>query len=184
VTSYDVLRHFVKYNSSTYSPADVFLQRTKATRTTARPRPGNTYCWVALGRDRAGNVGDPGSQKCTAYPVDDRGLTRSGSWSAGKGSAYYRGTFLSSTAAGASLRLGVAFRHLALVVTTCPTCGSVSVRFWSKFVTKVSLHSTKTHNHVIIPIASSTALKSTTVKLVQASGGKRVRIDGLAVSFL
>ena len=184
VASYDVARQFVKYSSSSYSPADLFLSKRTSTRTTVTARPGYTYCYAARARDRAGNVGnftDP--SVCTAWPVDDRGLTRHGSWTAGKGRAFYRGSFLRSSVAGSSLTLGVRYRHLALVARTCSTCGTVKVFRGSTLLKKVSLHAASTHNRVVIPIAAASSLKSGTIRIVQASGGKPVTVDGLAVSF-
>ena len=59
-------------------------------------------------RDALGTVSAWTAETCTAVPLDDRSLSRLGSWTAGTGSAYFRSTYLRSYGYGAKLvRTGV-----------------------------------------------------------------------------
>lgn len=182
VHTYNVLTRSMRYDATGPGPAGTFKTGLSSRKTTVARKAGYTRCFVVEAQDYAGNVGAPGNEVCTAFPADDRTLAKHGSWSNVKGKAYYLGTLRRSTSAGASLSLKVAFRHLALVATTCPTCGTVKIYLGKKLVLKKSLHAAKTHNRVVIPLASSSGVRSGTLRIVQASGGKQVAIDGLAVS--
>jgi len=181
VRNYTVLTQSTRYDAAGPGPAGVY--KTVSTRSTSFGRNvGFTRCFVVEARDYAGNVGTPGSQACTAFPVDDRTLATHGAWTNGTGKAYYLATFRRSSSAGAALTLKVAFRHVALVATTCPTCGTVKVYLGKTLLLKKSLHATKTHNRVVIALASSSSVRTGTLRIVQSSGGKPVVIDGVAVS--
>src|SRR5205823_11923688 len=104
-----------------------------------------TYCFQVRGVDRAGNVGPFGLASCTELPADDRVLTVHGSWTSATNTRDYQGTLRQSSTAGASLTLPVAYRHLALVVTVCPTCGSVGGYLGSTLITTVNLFSSAAH---------------------------------------
>ncbi|HEX5827570.1 MAG TPA: hypothetical protein VFY23_08625, partial [Candidatus Limnocylindrales bacterium] len=143
---------------------------------------GSTYCVSSLVRDDAGLVSAWSAETCTAVPLDDRSLTRSSGWTAGTGSAYYRGTYLRTTRLGAKLtRTDVRARRLSLVATTCPTCGSVKVYWGSTFLKTVSLRSTTTMNQRVLPLATFSSARTGTVTIKVVSSARRVTIDGLVV---
>ena len=149
--------------------------------------PGYTYCFAVRARDldgavsrwtnRAWNAAQGG---CTVTPVDDRKLNRSTGWHTATGSAFYRNTQLRSTQAGARLSLRVSARWVALVATTCPTCGTIRVTTdvdrWT-----LSLTSPSRMDQRIIPVVRygfGDGL-SGTVKLEVVTEGKPVIVDGL-----
>jgi len=94
------------------------------TATTARfyGTAGRTYCFSVRARDAAGNVGLWGTQSCVAFPVDERTMTAAGTWSKLSSSLYFDSTAMSSTSAGATLELSVAYRRLYVIATTCSGC--------------------------------------------------------------
>src|SRR3954447_23145525 len=182
VRSYTVDGRVSLYDAAAAGPVGAVRSGLTVRSWPAPRQAGRTTCFAVAARDYAGNTGVPGNERCTAWPVDDRTFAAHGSWATGKGSAYYLRTFRRSTSAGASVRGKVAFRHLALVATTCPTCGAVKVYLGKTLLVKKSLHSSRTHNRVIIAIASSGSVRKGTLRVVQASNGKPVTIDGVGVN--
>ena len=181
---FDLIRSFANYNSSTFSSYRTIFSGPPGATSSFSLKPGFTYCFQVRGVDRAGNVGPFGLASCTELPVDDRVLTVHGSWTSATNSRDYRGTLRQSSTAGASLTLPVAYRHLALVVTVCPTCGSVGVYVGSTLITTVNLFSSVTHYKRLIEVDASGSVKSGTLTLRQASAGKTVIIDGVGVSLV
>ena len=117
---------------------DPWRAATTATSATFTAWSGYTYCFAVHARDTAGVRSYSTAETCTAIPLDDRSLTRSSGWTAGTGDAYYRSTYLRSSTYGAKLtRTGVVARRIALLATTCPTCGSVKV-YWGSTLLKTS----------------------------------------------
>jgi hypothetical protein len=122
------------------------------------------------------------AERCTTVALDDRSLSRSGSWTSGSGSAYYRSTFSRSSSFGARLtRTGAVVRRIAIVVTTCPTCGTVSVYWGSTLLATVSLASrTKSYSRVL-PVATFPAVRTGTLVLKVTSRGRPVTVDALVL---
>ena len=116
-------------------------------------------------------------------PINDRSLARTGSWTSPSSSAYYLGTASKSSSAGATLKLaGADYRRLSLVATTCSGCGTVKVYLGATLLKTVSLAASSTHHKVVIAIDTSASLRSGTITIKQASGGKPVTIEGLAIA--
>ncbi|MGZ6527027.1 MAG: delta-60 repeat domain-containing protein [Actinomycetota bacterium] len=182
VASFDVIDHYAGYNSSSYLSWRTFRAGTTWTHGTFSGAPGYTYCLEVRGRDFAGNIGAYSSPACVAFPVDDRTLAVHGTWTSGTNSAYYRGTYRVSTTYGAYLTLPIVYRHLAIVVTTCATCGTFRVYLGSTLLKTVSTYATASHYKVVIEVSVVSPARSGTLKIVQVSTGKRVIIDGVAVS--
>ena len=131
-------------------------------------------------RDR---VGAWTAETCTAVPLDDRSLSRSSGWTAVTGSAYYRSTAVRASRAGSSLtRTKVVARRVALVVSTCPTCGSVKVYWNGAYKKTISLKSSTTRHKVLVSALSFSSVRSGTLKLVVSSSSNQVRVDGVAVN--
>jgi hypothetical protein len=144
---------------------------------------GSTYCFSVAAHDVDGFVGPWSAERCTATPLDDRSLARKGAWSSGTGSAYYRGTWIRSTALDATaVRASVLARRISIVATTCPTCGSVKVYWGSTLLRTVSLVSSTTVNRKVISIATFTTVRSGTVTVKVSTSGRKVLLDGLAIS--
>ena len=182
VASFDVRQRSASYSSSTLGTAVTWKSRTTGASAAFTGSTGRTYCLDVRAYDRAGNRGLFGAPACVAIPVDDRSLTRSGSWTSVSSSGYYLGTGSRSTASGATLRLtGVKYRRLSLLATTCSTCGTARVYLGSTQLKSINLASSTTKRAQVFTIDVSSALKGGTVTIRQSSGGKQVIIEGLAV---
>ena len=93
---------------------------------------------------------------------------------AGTGSPYYRSTYVRSSSYGARLtRTGVVAKRIALLATTCRTCGTVKVYWGSTLLKTVSLYSATTVNKKVIPIKTFTTARSGTLKIKVVSSGKK-----------
>jgi uncharacterized delta-60 repeat protein len=182
VASFDVQRRQAASSAGTFGPWSAFRSKTPFTAAAFTGSPGFTYCFRARGRDFAKNVGPYSPAACEAIPLDERAMTASGSWSTLSNSDFYRGTAMSSTSEGAKLTVPATYRHLAVVVTTCPGCGTLRVSRGSTLLKSVSLQSASSHHERVIELASSRAPRSGVIKLTQASNGKKVIVEGLAVS--
>jgi len=142
---------------------------------------GYQYCLSVRARDAAGNVGAWSPERCTSVALDDRSLSASSGWTRGTSSAYAYGTWSGAARTGVSLtRTSVQGRRIALVVTTCPTCGVVDVYHAGVKIGRVSLYSSRTAYRQIrwLPLQSVTRTGTVVVRTV---GSKRVYIDGFAV---
>jgi hypothetical protein len=182
IATYDVRYRKAAYSGAfgAYTP---WLSATALTTSGFATAPGYTYCFSELARDTLANVSSWTAETCTTAPLDDRSLTRKGSWSAKTGSAFYRSTYLSSTAKGAKLtRTGVKAKRIVLVATTCAKCGSVKVYWGTKLLKTVSLKSAKTVNRKLISITTFSSVSSGTLSIKVSTSGKKVMIDGVILS--
>lgn len=142
---------------------------------------GSTYCYAADARDQAGNASAWAAARCVAVPLDERALTRTGTWTASSPSGWYRTTALSTKSLGATLsRSGAIVKRISLTAQTCSTCGVVGVYVGSTQVGRVNLASaTSARKTFVLPAFS---LRSGTVKVKVLSTNKLVRIDALGLS--
>jgi hypothetical protein len=152
-----------------------------AAKVTATLSAGYDYCYEVRAVDAAQNLSPWSAQRCVARPLDDAGLTATSGWKRGKGSAYYLGTYTSTTTKGESLTKKVSLDRIGLVVTECATCGSVGVYVGTKLIGKVNLFSKTTKNKVLVTLPTF-KLRTGTVKIKVLSTGKKVLIDGVALS--
>jgi len=183
IATYDVRYRKAAYNATMPATYTLWQNATALTTANFTTAPGTTYCFSELARDNASHVSAWTAETCTAAPLDDRSLTKSGTWSAKSSSAFYRSTYLLSTKSGAKLtRTGVKVKRLALVATTCPTCGSVKVYLGSKLLKTVSLKSTATVNKKLITVYTFSAVTSGTLSITVSTSGKKVLIDGVVIS--
>ena len=122
------------------------------------------------------------STRCTARPLDDKSLAASSTWTRHSNSAYYLGTYTTSTHLHATLtRSGAEFDRLALVATRCPSCGVVGIYSGTTKLASVNLfHSTTVRKAVFVLV--TVGLRTTTVTIKTFSSGKTVQIDGLGIS--
>jgi hypothetical protein len=136
---------------------------------------------MARSRDKAGNVSPWTSSRCTARPLDDRAVTASAGWSRVTGSGYYAGTVTKTTQAGRTLtRTGAITSRVALVATTCATCGRVQVLVNGGLYRTVSLYSATTKRQVLI-VLPPFSVRAATVTL-KTLDNRLVEIDGLGLS--
>lgn len=193
VVAYDVRYQSFTWTDEYYGPRARWLSATKATMKVFRGTPGFTYCFEVRARYADGGVspwsgeyvevnedyGDGWS--CTTIPTDDRLMARSAGWYAGTDPRFYRQTFLRTFRHGATLktRSGVA-EGIAIVATTCPTCGKVEVYFRRRLLNTVSLYLARRVDRVRIPVTPSNwyGFGAVTIKVV--SRDKEVIIDGVS----
>ena len=181
VAGYEVRVRRAQWNGGLGAYA-ALVTGTTATSATLALAPGSTACVSVQARDVAGRASGWTPETCTSAPLDDRGLARYGTWASGTGTVYYRGTYRRSTVDGARLvRTGVVARRLALVATTCPTCGSVRVYWGSTLLRSISLVSATTVNRRVIAIATFPSARTGTVTIRVTSWGRRVVVDGLLI---
>jgi hypothetical protein len=143
---------------------------------------GNQYCFSVRAHDRAGNVGAWSPERCTSMALDDRSLSASTGWTRGTSTAYLNGTWTKTTRTGAQLTLGsVRGRRIAVVATTCSTCGSVDVYHAGVKLGRLSLYSATTRTRQVkwLPLESVTRYGTVTVR---STGTRQVIIDGLAIA--
>lgn len=182
VGSYDVQYRRAPWNGA-YGPAVAWKSATAAKSATFTGAAGSTYCFSARARDTLGGVSPWTAETCTAVPLDDRSLSRTGAWTLGTGASYYASTYSQATATGSRLtRTGVQAKRIAITATTCPTCGSVGVYWGSKLLKQLSLASATTVYRKLIPVTTFTDVKNGTLSIRVTSGGKPVVVDGVAIS--
>jgi hypothetical protein len=182
VAAFDVRSRTARSSGGSFGPFSPFRTKTPDVFGTFAGTPGHTYCLQVRGRDFAGNVGAFGAQSCEAIPLDERALTATGSWTDLSGAGFYRGTAMSSKTAGSKLVVDVAYRHLAVVVTTCPACGTLRVLLGTTLLETVHLSGSTTRHSRVIQVDAPTTQRAGTITLRQASNGKPVIVEGLAVS--
>jgi outer membrane protein assembly factor BamB len=158
------------------------LQATTSTSLTLRPAPGSTVCLSVRSRDVAGNVSAWTPDSCQSVLLDDRALSVGGSWSRPGGVAgYANGTYSRTVAAGPTLTLSnIHARRVAIVATTCPTCGRVSVSFAGMAPTTVNLRSTQTVKQTFYAFAQLGKTSVGSVKLTSLDAGKPVIVDAVS----
>ena len=115
------------YNVSNYGAYVTFKSATTATSGAFTGTAGRTYCFSVRARECLQQSRRLGDTFCVGFPVDERTMTAAGTWTKVSSSSYYMSTGMTSTSAGATLKLPVAYRRLYLVATKCSGCGSVKV---------------------------------------------------------
>jgi len=181
IASYDVRYRRAAWNGS-FGTYVTWKTATTTDWATFAASPGSTYCFSVRATDTVGGHSVWTAETCTAVPLDDRSLARAGSWSAGTGSAYYRSTYLRSSTSGARLtRTGVVARRIALVASTCSTCGIVRVYWGSTLLKTINLYSRTTVNQKLIAVTTFSSARTGTLKITVTSRGKRVIVDGVAI---
>jgi hypothetical protein len=182
VASYDVRYRRAGYDGA-YGTYTAWQNATAATQAAFTTAPGSTYCFSVRARDTMALVSGYSAETCSAAPLDERSLVKSGSWAAVASSVYYRSTGLKSTSTAAKLtRSGVQAKRIAIVVTTCPACGSVKVYWGATLLKTVSLKSATTVNKKVISIVAWTTVKSGTLVLKPGTAGRQTLIDGVVVT--
>ena len=142
---------------------------------------GYEYCFSVRARDKVGNVSAWSADRCVSSPLDDRSLTSSRSWSRLTGSGHYKSTVTQTTSKSVSLtRTGVQTKRITLLVTKCPTCGSLAVYWGSTKIASVGLYASTTKRRQLVAIRLLSTLRSGTLTIRSTSSGHRVMVDGVA----
>jgi hypothetical protein len=179
--SFDVRYRVAPWNGG-FGPFNVLRTDTTDVRALFFGRPGNTYCFSVQPRDADGGWGFS-RERCTAVPLDDRSLAASGPWSRQNGRGFFLGTFSQSSTVGAVLFRGtIRARNIAVLVETCPTCGSIQIFWGSTLVRTYSLHSSSVRKMVFLRAVAFRPVRAGTLSIRVSSFGKPVIIDGLAIS--
>ena len=145
--------------------------------------PGTTYCFRATATDAAGNVSQLSAEECTSVLLDNLAFRHFGGWKARQGNEYFLKTYSQTTSHRATLRLkSVSAKRLAIVATTCPRCGTISVLLGGQLLRSISLRSSATQKRRLIPIANFQQVRTGSLRVKVMSSGSLVRIDALGVS--
>jgi hypothetical protein len=158
-------------------------QRTTATSATMNISSGTTLCFAVRARDRVGNLSEWTVERCVARPLDDSWFAASTGWTRHTGSAYWNGTYASTTRSLATLtRTNVTGNRGGIIATRCPTCGTVALYLGGTYLGSIDLRaSVTTRGSVLFLPRRSTALTGT-LTLKVTSSGRLVEIDGIGLS--
>lgn len=123
------------------------------------------------------------AERCTAEPLHSYALTAKGTWAKKSKTGHYLNRYRMAKVKGATLlRSGVTVKRLAIVATRGRGMGSVTVYIGTTKLKTVRLAATTTRKRQVISIANFTKVRKGTIKIVVATSGKPVIIEGLAVS--
>ncbi|KRB76998.1 hypothetical protein ASE01_09545 [Nocardioides sp. Root190] len=140
-----------------------------------------THDLRARSTDVAGNTDASAAARYWTVPVPARSLVRSSGWSLSNLSNAYAGKVLTSTRRNASLTLTVRnARKIHLVAGGGTSHGSVRVYVGSRLVKTVSLRTSRTVTKRVIPITAFSKAWTGKVRIVVATTGRTVRIEGIA----
>ncbi|PVG82930.1 hypothetical protein DDE18_11340 [Nocardioides gansuensis] len=145
-------------------------------------RGGFTYCLRVRATNVAGVKGAWSKARCTAVPLDDSKMSRSGAWRGVAGEQHYMDRALTTRDHGATLARTVTGKRVALFVTRRPGGGRVLVFEGDRLVKRVSLSSKETRTMQRITIASHKRVTTARYRVVVVSRHRPVIIDGIAVS--
>jgi hypothetical protein len=184
VASYDVQYQIAPWNGP-FGPWTWFRQAVPASQHTGTlvENYGRTVCFRARARDFAGNV-SPFVTRCTATALRATSLGYSPLWTRLTSSAFF-GRYAERTVykGQSALLNSVQAKHLWLVATRCPSCGTVTVRWKGVGIKAINLAYPATQHNVLFPIASFAAPQAGPVQVIVTSpSGRQVVIQGLAVS--
>lgn len=145
---------------------------------------GSTVCWKVRARDRVGNVGEWTARSCGATLFDERGLPRSKAWKAKRSSKAFLKTYVQTKRTRASIRLPATYaKQVALVATTCRTCGTVDLVVNGVIVEIIDLYSPRTRHGVVITHRTKAKSKPVRIKIVSSTFGiSTARIEGFGLS--
>jgi hypothetical protein len=145
-----------------------------------RASPETTYCFRVKARDSMATTSAWSAERCTNVPLDDRGLTASGGWRRQNGRAFYQRTYSESSKRGAVLsRTSVTADRLAILASTCQSCGRIRVTFGGAPVGAFDLRSSRKSTSQLFILHRFAHTRSGTVRITVLSQDKRVRIDAL-----
>ena len=133
--------------------------------------------------DGAGNTDATAATRFWTVPVPARSLARSSGWTLSSLSSAYGGKVLTTTRKNASVAVSVrSARRISLVAGGGSTHGSVRVYVGSRLVKTVSLRTTKSVTKRVIPITTLSSAYTGKVRVVVATSGRTVRLEGIAAS--
>ena len=142
-----------------------------------------THSVTATATDAAGNTDSTPARRTWTVPFDDTQLDRTNAWAQKSAPSAYLGTYSAATLKGASLKKQVAdATKIALVAKRAPGHGTVKVFLGTTLLKQVNLTSATVQNKRVIPVVTFPAPTTGTVKVVVATAGKQVHVDGLGIA--
>ena len=143
---------------------------------------GRTHVVRVWSRDGGGAADPSAAMRTFTVPRNNTALTHSRGWVRRTGSGYFLNSFSTTTRKGSSLSARVTdAQQLALVATRGRGFGKVNVMLGQTRLAQVNLAATRTRKKQLIAIPLA-APATGTVKVVVATAGKEVRIEGLGVA--
>lgn len=142
-----------------------------------------THTLAVWARDGGGDVDPSAATRTWTVPRNNTALGHSSGWTKATGSGYFLNTYSTTTRKGAALSTAVSGgRKIALVATKGPGHGTVKVLLGSTVLKTVSLAATRLSKRQVLAVATFPSARSGTLKVVVATSGKPVRIEGLGVA--
>lgn len=185
VASYDLRYRYADWNdkafSSFVSPASWQLRTGAAPAFTGAP--GRTYCFSVRARDNADNLSGYSPERCVTVPLDDRALRiTSGTWRRESSPNTLGNTITRTSTYGATVALSGAYAdRVALVVTTCPTCGRVGVFVNGTRLTTLSTWSSTVRKRVLL-VPRTFTYRRATISLRLEQRSRSLIVDGLTAT--
>jgi hypothetical protein len=139
------------------------------------------YCFRSAASEDGGPLGPWSAEKCTAVPLKVTSLTYSGGWKQVSASDAYGGVYRTTKTKNAwAKRTNIRAERIYVVVTKCPTCGTLQVRWNNNVKATIKLTSaTKVRKQVVHAFALSKAATGT-LSLHVTSSNKIVTLEGVA----
>ena len=142
-----------------------------------------THEFSTAALDDAGDVDPSPATRSWTVPLGSTTLRHSASWSLNDRAGYYTGAYAQTINRHAVVSREVSgVRRLALVATKAPGHGIVKVYLGSTLLKQVDLQSPVVARSQVLPIARFSTAQSGKVRVVVASQGKPVRVEGLGVA--
>lgn len=142
-----------------------------------------THTLSVWAHDGAGDADPTAATRTWTVPRDNTALGHSAGWSKKTGAGYYRNSYSTSTKKGAALSTSVSgARRIALVATRGPGHGKVKVFLGSTLLRTVDLAAGTLRKKQLIPITTFASPRNGTLRIVVATSGKAVRVEGLGIA--
>ena len=182
VAGYDVNQSAAPWNGN-YGAATSIARATTATGSDRFGTYGETYCYSARAHDRAANVSAWSGRRCTSVPIKATQLTFSSGWATQNSAAYFGAVARTTATYGArATRASIRAKQIWIVVTKCPTCGVVTIRWNGVVKANLNLSSPTTRHQQVVSVLAFSAAQNGTLTATLASHGKSAIIEGLAVN--
>lgn len=184
--SYSVQYRTVTVNSAgsrVYSAPVNWVTGTLKTSKTYTGAPGRVVQFRVQATDSTGRVGAWSAYRTTTFPIDDRALTRTGTWLSKTSSSYYLGTYRAASTKGAALsRTANRTSAVSVIGSRSPSGGKVQVYVDGRLRATVDTYAAKGAYRQVLWSAAVPYGKHT-VKLVVLptnSTRKYAYVDGVA----
>lgn len=158
---------------------ETWLDNTPATTQVLPTTRGRTYCIRARSRNGT-SVGWWSPTRCTAIPLLGSDLTRSSGWRQYQSGGSYGGVVQKTTLAfEVASQKGIVAERVAIVATTCPTCGTVRVAFGNAH-RDIRLTSATTKRGQVIDVMAFTTPVTGTLSIITLEA-KPVLLEGVGI---